>query len=360
MRYIILFLLIASIVTACTSGDAKISAAVETKPSKSYELGTVEKGSIRSSISLPAQLMPFEIVQLYPKVNGFVKDVPVDRGSVVHTGEVLLKLEAPEIQQQYLAAKSKYLQVYSMYLGSKDTYERLVATSKMPGTVSQHDLVIAHDKMDADSAMAMGEQSNYKSLEATLDYLVMRAPFDGVITERNVHPGALVGPTQRSDEKPLLVLQQESKLRLVIDIPEEYTSQLNKKEAIHFHVNSLPGKIFQGAISRSAGALSSRYRAEAVEADVINNDHSLKPGMYAEVELPIQGNVSAMVVPKSAIVTSTEKKYVVVSDNNIAKWVDVYEGNSQNDSSEVFGTLHPGDKVVLHATDEIKEGTKLQ
>jgi hypothetical protein len=67
-----------------------------------------------------------------------------------------------------------------------------------------------------------------------------------------------------------------------------------------------------------------------------------------------------MVVPRSAIVTSTEKKYVVLSDNNVAKWIDVYEGNSQNDSSEVFGALHPGDKVVLHATDELKEGTVLK
>src|SRR6185312_15606252 len=97
--------------------------------------------------------------------------------------------------------------------------------------------------------------ANYKALEATRDYLTVTAPFDGVITERNVHPGALVGPNLKADDKPMLVLQQESLLRLVIDVPEVYSNQLTGRTQVSFRVSTLPGKAFHGTVSRAAGSL---------------------------------------------------------------------------------------------------------
>jgi membrane fusion protein (multidrug efflux system) len=327
--------------------------------SKQWELGDVVAKPISSVIHLPGELKPFEIVQLYPKVNGFVKEVPVDRGSVVHTGQLLLRLEAPEIEQQYFAAKSKYLQVYAMFLASKDSYERLLVTSHTPGTVPAHDLELARTKMMADSAMVEGEMANYRGLEATKNYLTVQAPFNGVITERNVHPGALVGPNIKADDKPMLVLEEEAKLRLVVNIPEVYSNQLRGKSAISFMVSTLPGKVFTGNISRSSGSLNTRFRSEAVEIDVNNAQRLLKPGMYAEVILPVERVQPAMVVPSSAVVTSTEGKYVICVVQGKSMRVDVLEGNSRNDSTEVFGNLHTGDKVVLHATDEMKDGAAI-
>ncbi|HSC37698.1 MAG TPA: efflux RND transporter periplasmic adaptor subunit, partial [Chitinophagaceae bacterium] len=221
---------------------------------KQWELGEVAAKPLSSVINLPGELKPFEVVQLYPKVNGFVKDVLVDRGSVVHKGQVLLRLEAPEIEQQYFAAKSKWLQVYSMFLASKDSYERLLVTSHTPGTVPAHDLELARTKMMADSAMAEGEIANYRGLEATKNYLIVQAPFDGVITERNVHPGALVGPNLKTDDKPMLVLEEEAKLRLVVNIPEVFSNQLAGRSAISFKVSTLPGQVFTGTVSRSSGS----------------------------------------------------------------------------------------------------------
>jgi len=323
---------------------------------KQWELGDVVAKPLSSVIHLPGELKPFEIVQLYPKVNGFVKEVPVDRGSVVRKGQLLLRLEAPEIEQQYFAAKSKYLQVYAMFLGSKDSYERLLVTSHTPGTVPAHDLELARAKMMADSAMVEGEMANYRGLEATKNYLTVQAPFNGVITERNVHPGALVGPNIKADDKPMLVLEEEAKLRLVVNIPEVYSNQLRGRSAISFMVSTLPGKVFTGNLSRSSGSLNTRFRSEAVEIDVNNTQRLLKPGMYAEVILPVERSQPSMVVPSSAVVTSTEGKYVICAVQGKSMRVDVLEGNSRNDSTEVFGNLHTGDKVVLHATDEMKDG----
>src|SRR3569833_1759218 len=134
-----------------------------------------------SSVHLPAVLKPYLAVDIYPKVNGFVRDIAVDRGSRVRKGQLLLKLEAPAIEQQYLAAKSKYLQVYALSLASKDNYERLMQANRMPGTVSAHDLELAKARMTADSALGQAEIANNKALEVTQGYLTVTAPFDGVI-----------------------------------------------------------------------------------------------------------------------------------------------------------------------------------
>jgi membrane fusion protein, multidrug efflux system len=339
---------------------AKDSSVKDPLPGSRYIVGEVTEGRLGSTADLPGVLKPFEMVDIYPKVNGFIREIPVDRGSQVHKGELLVRLEAPEIEQQYYSAKSKYLQVYALYLASKDDYDRLVVANRMPGTVSAHDLELARAKMIADSASTQGEIANYKALEATKDYLTVTAPFDGVITERNVHPGALVGPAQKEEDKPMLVLQQENKLRLVIDVPEVYSNQLSGHSLIRFRVSTLPGKNFQGTISRSAGSLNMKYRSEAIEVDVNNTERLLKPGMYAEVELPVTRNTNSLIVPGSAVVTSQEKRYVIRVQDDQAHWVDITEGNSRNDSVEIFGELRLHDKVIINANDEIKDGASIK
>jgi len=325
----------------------------------SYVFGEVAEAEIGSVVHLPAVLRPYEMVDIYPKINGFIKEIPVDRGSRVRTGQLLLRLEAPEIEQQYMAAKAKYLQAYSLSLASKDDYDRLIVANKMPGTVSAHDLELAKAKMIADSATSQAEMANYKALGATRDYLTVTAPFDGVITERNVHPGALVGPNLKTDDKPMLILQQESKLRLVIDVPEVYSNQLTEHTLVSFRVSTLPGKVFRGAISRAAGSLNMKYRSEAIEVDVKNDNGLLKPGMYAEVNLPVQRNTHSMVVPAAAVVVSQERKYIITVDGDKAHWVDVVTGNSRNDSTEVFGVMSPHARIIVNANDEIRDGTSV-
>ena len=348
---------------ACNQGESNpVTDTASKGPAahSSYVFGEVTEAEIGSNVHLPAVLKPFEMVDIYPKVNGFVKDIPVDRGSRVRTGQLLLRLEAPEIEQQYMAAKAKYLQAYSLSLATKDDYGRLMVANKMPGTVSAHDLELARAKMMADSATTQAEIANYKALEATRDYLTVTAPFDGVITERNVHPGALVGPNLKADDRPMLVLQKEDRLRLVIDVPEVYSNQLTGHTVVSFRVSTLPGRTFRGTISRAAGALNMKYRSEAIEVDVKNDNGLLKPGMYAEVDLPVQRNTHSLVVPASAVVVSQERKYLITVDGGKAHWVDVITGNSRNDSTEVFGELSSHARIIVNANDEIRDGSPVQ
>jgi RND family efflux transporter MFP subunit len=210
--------------------------------------------------------------------------------------------------------------------------------------------------MVADSAIMEGEQANCRAIDAIKNYLTVVAPFDGIITERNVHPGALVGPGVKTDDKAMLVLEQEDKLRLIVSIPEVFSNQIDRNTLVSFRVGAIPGQEFKGRINRSSGSLNMKFRSETVEIDVENKGHQFKPGMFAEVLLPARRLTPALIVPRSAVVTSTERKYVIAVVDGKTRWVDVQEGNAQDDSVEVFGLLAVGNQVIKHGTDEIKEG----
>jgi len=352
------FLVITLIVASC--GDSNENKkAVALPQAAAYKTMALESRPISGNVQLPGVMQPFEFVMIYPKISGFVKRVTVDRGSVVKAGQVLITLEAPEVEQQVAAAKLKYTQAQATYITSKDRYRRLLETSKTPGAISPYDLDAAASKMQGDSATTQGEYANYEAQETMRSYLTVTATFDGVITERNVHPGALVGPGTQNT-KPMLVLQQLSKLRLVVDIPEQYAAQVKDGDKVHYKTDALPGQNFTGEVSRSSQSLNNNFRSETIEIDVENTGDKFKPGMYAEVSLPTSGSANAFVVPKSAVVTTTEKRYVIKVDNNIAKWVDISEGNQSNDSTEIFGNLRAGDEVIVNASYQVKDGVAVR
>jgi membrane fusion protein (multidrug efflux system) len=316
---------------------------------------TVKKGKLTSIITVPGELIPYNQVSLYAKIASYVKDLYVDIGSQVHEGELLATLEAPEINSQLQEAKSRIQQFKAVYIADKATYDRLYNTSKTPGTISQNDLEQARAKMQSDSANVEAARSQYKEVAANLNYLQIRAPFDGVITLRNINPGTYVGPGSGSDQ-PLFILEDHKHLRLVISVPEAYTGGLNGKDQVTFTVRELQGEIFVAQVKRLAGALDEKLRSERLEMDVYNTKGNLLPHMYADVSVPLPDRDSAFIVPKTAVVTSTEKVFVITIADNHAKWVDVQKGLETKDMMEVYGDLKVGDKIVKVGNDEIRDG----
>lgn len=192
--------------------------------------------------------------------------------------------------------------------------------------------------------------------QTMMDYLIVTAPFSGVITQRNVHPGALVS-AEAKDGKPMLELKQVDHLRLQVDIPESTVASLkNKNDSISFELSAFPGVERKGHISRVSMNINAQFRSERIELDVYNADGALAPGMYADVLFNSDGNPNALSVPKSAVVISTERKYVIVARNNKAVKVDVITGNEASGKTEIVGALQAGETVISNANDEIKEG----
>ncbi len=327
------------------------------KKAEKAETVKIGKGRLGSVIKLPGELKPFQEVDIYPKVNGFVKDMYVDRGSLVHTGQILMTLEAPELDQQLQAAQGKMLQAQESLNASKDRYMRLSQAAKTPGAVSDLDLINAKSKFQADSAFERSEEANVGAVRTMKDYLIVKAPFDGIIIERNVHPGDLTGPNFKIENKPLLILEENKKLRLEVFVPEEYTEKIDKSDSqIVFSTGAWPGKTFKADISRSSNSLNDNFRSEAIEADVKNNDNTFKPGMYVEVNLKVSSEVNSFIVPSTAIVTSTENKYVIAVEAGKTKFIQVKEGVTDNGKTEVYGDF-TGDELVIKKPDtEMKEG----
>jgi membrane fusion protein (multidrug efflux system) len=328
---------------------------IEVPPVETVEL---QKSMLVSTLQVPGELQPYQQVSLYAKINSYVKKYLVDVGSEVRKGQLMIILEAPEFTSQLASARARIKQQEAIYLASKATYDRLFNTAKTPGTIAQNDIDQADARRKADYANLDAAKAQYQEVTANLRYLQIHAPFDGVVSERNASMGAYVGPGGKGSDLPLFVVQQQKKLRLVISVPELSTGSLGKRNEVDFTVRALPNQKFTAVIKRSAGALDARLRSERMEMDVENPKKLLLPGMYAEVSVPLKSHDSTFVVPKTALVQSTEKVFVVrVGKNHRAEWVDVQKGLQGKEGVEVYGKdLKIGDKLVMNATDEIRDG----
>ncbi len=344
-----------------TEGDSrKGEKEIQDNESPATEVFSIKKGRLRSSLQIPGELIAWQQVDLYAKVSSFVKKLYVDVGSEVREGELLVTMEAPELGSQLAGAQSNIKSREAIYLASKANYDRLSETSKTPGTISPNDLEQAAARKNSDLAQLQSAEAAYKEISETQNYLQIRAPFDGVITARNVNPGAYVGPSGKGSELPLFNLQEQKKLRLVLSVPEAYSSYLSQRNEVSFTVRSLAGQTFRATIKRLSGSIDERLRSQRVEMDVFNNDKKLLPGMVAEVNLPLPAGDSTFIVPKSAVVNSTEGVFVIRVVDNQCQRLEVKTGMDANGFIEVYGNLKEGDILLIAGSDEIKNGTVFQ
>jgi membrane fusion protein, multidrug efflux system len=334
------------------------------------EVATVVSKIVERKVRLPGEFLPHLKVDLGARVNGFVEKVEVDRGSVVKEGQLLVLLSAPELAAQRAEAEAKAQAVESQraeaqarLVAAESTFERLKAASATPGAVARNEVIQAEKAVEAARALVLAQANSVKAAQAAIEalralesYLKLKAPFDGVVTDRFVHPGALAGPAAG----PLLRLEQNTRLRLVVAVPEADAAGIVPGARVAFHVPAFPGESFWGVVARIAHSVDPKTRSMAVEMDVANPDLRLAPGMYSDVEWPVRRPRPSLLVPASSVVTTTERTFVVRVNNGRAEWVNVSRGVTLGDSVEVFGPLSAGDEVVRRASDEIREGTPLQ
>ena len=171
-------------------------------------------------------------------------------------------------------------------------------------------------------------------------------------------PVAYVGPSGKGSEFPLLTLQEQKHLRLVVSVPEAFTSYFKRGDTIDFSVKARSNESFKATINRHAGALDSRLRSERVEMDVANDDKKLLPGMIAEVKLAMKGTDSTYVVPRTAVVNAAEGVFVIRVQQDTAVWIPVRTGRAIENRVEVFGELKKGDVLVKSANEEIRKGSR--
>jgi RND family efflux transporter MFP subunit len=337
--------------------------------STSVETASVVAQALDKRVTIPGDLTPYQGVNIHAKVSGFVESMLVDRGTWVKRGQRLGRLSAPELRAQRAEAEAKLQAVRAQQaeaqakmVAAESTFDRLKAASATPGVVAGNDLEVAERTFEASRAQVDALKSSGAAADANLravselaGYLDITAPFDGVITERNVHPGSLVSQSSG----PMLRIEQISRLRLTVPVPETYVASITTGMKVAFRVTAFPDEVFQGVIARPAHSLDMKTRSMMVELDVVNPQQKLAPGMFAEVQWPVSRARASLFVPATAVVRTSERQFVVRVRNGVAEWVNVRRGEVNGQLIEVFGDLHEGDVVVRRGNDEIRPGTRI-
>ena len=333
----------------------------------------VESQKLDTVLALPAQIIPYQIVDIYPKVTGFIEMIRVDRGSHVRAGEVIIRLSAPELAAQRAqaeaniqTAQSQLSAAQAKLASDEGTYQHLAAAAKTPGVVAGNDLLVAEQAAAADRAQAQAATNNVQAAQDALrsvkqleSYLEIRAPFNGVVTLRNLHQGALVGPASGTGAQPIVQIEDLERLRLVVPVPEAYAADIREGQQAAFKVPTYPGRTFHAPVARIAHDVAQNTRTMAVELEVRNPDAQITPGTFATVEWPIQRSYPTLFVPATAITTNLQRTFVVRVRQGKTEWVDVTSGVTVNGKTEVFGDVKAGDQVVMRATDELAPGTSV-
>jgi RND family efflux transporter MFP subunit len=408
-KQIFLILVLVTAATAACKSSAQNQSANNTAsaaPAQTLTVNVTEVVAMEMNrqFRLPGELQPFEDVAIYAKAPGFVEAINVDRGSLVKKGQMLARLRAPELDAQrgeaearsraaqsqrveaatrVNSARAQRLEVEAKLAAEEATYQRLKAASATPGVVAGNDVEVALRSVEASRARVQLWGENEKAAQAQLKaleeneralgeaarsaqnieaYLRVTAPFDGVITERNAHPGSLAG-TGGQAAPPMLRLQQVSRLRLVVAVPEIEVAGVATGTKVNFTVPALPGEQFTGVVQRISHSLDAKTRTMPVELDINNASGKLAPGMFPEVSWPSRRLRPSLFVPPTAIATTTERTFVIRVRDGQVEWVDVKRGVAMNRSGadliEVFGDLAPGDQIAARGTDELRQGTRV-
>jgi membrane fusion protein (multidrug efflux system) len=357
--------------TGCGSGVSAKSVS-QPQPVQPMTVDTIRVSQHRLDVSirLPGELQAFEEVRVFPKVSGFVQWIGVDRGSRVKKGQLLATLTAPEIVAQKSEAEAKVLSAENQRIAGdaklaadESSYQRLKAASATPGVISDDELDTAEKNVEADRARVVSLRNTADAARASLrsavemeSYLRITAPFDGVVTKRNVHPGALVGPAGGSSTQSMLRIEEVSHLRLIVAVPEIYVAGVEKGAKVNFTVPAFPSRTFSGTVARMADSIDVSTRTMPVELDVQNPNMELASGMFPEVSWPVRRSDETLFVPQSAVARAAEQSYVLRVHNGRTEQVDIKTGAAMGDFTEIFGNLKAGDEVVVHPGDDLHAG----
>jgi membrane fusion protein, multidrug efflux system len=250
----------------------------------------------------------------------------------------------------------------------KGTYLHLASAAQTPGVVAENDVMVASQTATADQGQVQSAENNVAAAREVLrsvsqleSYLNIYAPFDGVVTTRNLHPGALVGPASGpSGTMPIVQIADATHLRLVVPVPEAYVGEMQAGQQVAFTVPANPGQTFHAPIARISHDVSPNTRTMPVELDVHSSDGSLSPGSFSSVQWPVRRAAPTMFVPVSTVTNDQQRTFVERVRNGKVEWVDVLTGLTVNGNIEIFGDLNPEDEVIRNATDAIRPAQQVK
>ncbi len=309
-----------------------------------------KRGEIVRRVTLPGNVMAYQEARLYARVSGYLKTISVDKGDRVKEGDLLAQMEVPEMQADLSKARAE---AEAAQLESRRVSE---AQKKAPNLVMPQ-------TTDAAKAKADVARAEVERIETLLSYAKITAPFSGVVTKRWVDPGALIpAATSSSSTKhaAVLTLMDFHTVRIDVAIPEPEAPLAKKNLPAKVTVSELPGRTFDGTITRFSYALDESTKTMTTEIDIPNPDLELRPGMWATVEIALQKKENALLLPAEALVTEKAKSSVFIVREGEAQKVSVTTGFDDGVNVEILKGVAPNDAVIVAGKQSVTDGEQVQ
>lgn len=330
--------------SGCDRTEGQSPPAAAAPPTQVYTTH-LETGPITRPIVLPAQVIPLQQATLYAKVSGYLKTLNVDKGDKVAAGAVLARIEIPEL----VAARAR--QEAELKAASSD-YERLQkALAQTP------DLVVP-DTVDQARGRFEVARASLAESETLLGYATITAPFSGVITQRYVDPGALIQAGNTSSA--IVSLMDFTTVRLQVAVPEIEAARVAVGQPVRVTTDNLPGRQFDGQVTRFTYALDPANRTMLVEAILKNPELALRPGMLVTVRLGIEHKEQAALMPTEALVTERSNNFAYTVEGNKAVKHAIRVGFNDGKSVEVLDGLKQADSIILAGKLKLSDGQPVQ
>ena len=356
----------------------------------SAAVALVQRGSISRTLSLAGQFEAYQVVEIFPKVSGFVRNINVDIGDRVHRGETLAVLEVPELAAQLqgtvaqvaeskdeiVRAQHEVTRAESNYSALHADDTRLQAAAKtQPGLIAQQelddaqakDLASAAEVDSAKSALAAAEQkaevaqADNQRVSAIQGYTNVIAPFDGVVVWRYANTGSLLQSGTGSDVQslPVVTLAESGLLRLRMPVPEDAVKYVHVGDKMQVRVDAL-GRSLTGKVIRFTRNVSLQTRTMQTEIDVENKDLSIDPGMYANTQLELAHVDNVLTIPVGAVVDQGGQQVVyLLTDQNRVRIQPVHVGLQGSLLAEIQSGLESGNRVILSGQQGFQQGEQV-
>lgn len=326
-------------------------------------------GKSAQEILLPGNMQAFTLAPIYARTTGYVKTWTHDIGSHVHKGELLAIIETPELDQQLVQARAD-LETAKTNAGlakiTANRYQDLIGNN----AVSQQDTDNAANQLRATNSQVAAAEANVRRLEELQSFERIVAPFDGVITARNLDIGQLIaangsttspGAGVVSDSREIFDIAKIDHLRVFINVPQQYAPSAKNGSKASLTLPQYPGRTFQGTLVRTSNAVDPLSRTLLAEVDVNNNDGALLPGSYAEVHLHTSDPVPALIVPASALILLPDGMHIgIVDQQHHAHLARVTVGRDLGATTEIISGLDQGQEVISNPPDSLTDGEEVR
>jgi RND family efflux transporter MFP subunit len=324
------------------------------------------------SVTLPATTNAFQDANIYARASGYITERDVDIGSRVKAGDLLAAITAPELDHQIAQAEASLAQAKASRRQTKANRELARVTwgrdsvlvrqgwaTQQQGDTDRLNYAAQQQAKQVNDAAIQSQEAQLLVLRQQKTYQQVVAPFDGVVTRRNIDVGSLVQADATSGTF-MFTLTQSDVMRIRLYVPQDAAIGVKPGVDAVVRVPEMPGRLFTGKVTRIADALDPATRTLMTEIDVPNPDGELSPGTYCAVELKVPRRTPSLIVPAGAIVFDRDGLHVLVVENSIARSRKITEIRDLGTEVEVSEGVEPGDQVVLTPPVDLEDGSKVQ